>query len=186
MSYTATKYFSPRAFPFPAGIDNTQHLVHVSGNMVDCDTATEYTTGGVGSTSFEVTAFSAVGLVTFSAMKGVPLVNGQLVVVYNTGSNTNDGTYTVSGLDVFVGDSRNFRRCADPELGARRKRADFADRRRSRPDSIRTAGACDPDIHRNRRGLERGDFDGHVYDADRTAALAYGQRDDCGHDARGK
>ena len=98
MSYTATKYFSPRAFPFPAGFDNTQHLVWVRGNMVDCDTATEYTPGGVGSTSFEVTAFSAVGLVTFSAMKGVPLVNGQLVVVYNTSSNTNDGTYTVSNI----------------------------------------------------------------------------------------
>jgi hypothetical protein len=98
MAYTATKYFSPRAFPFPAGFDNTQKLLWLRGAMVDCDTATEYTPGGVGSTSFQVTAFSAVGLVTFDTMKGVPLVNGQTVVVYNTASNDNDGTYTVSQL----------------------------------------------------------------------------------------
>ena len=45
-----------------------------------------------------MTAFSAVGLVTYSALKGVPLVNGQKVVVYNTASNTNDGTYIVSAV----------------------------------------------------------------------------------------
>ena len=98
MSYTATKYFNPRAFAFPGGFDNTQHLVTVRGLMIDCDTATEYTPGGIGSTSFEVTAFSAVGLVTYSALKGMPLYNGQVVVIYNTSSNTNDGTYTVSAL----------------------------------------------------------------------------------------
>ncbi len=100
MSYTATKYFSPRAFPYPAGFDASggQHLVTIRGNLVDCDTATEYSVGGIGSTSFEVTAFSAVGLVTYTALKGVPLVNGQKVVLYNFASNTNDGTYIVSAV----------------------------------------------------------------------------------------
>jgi hypothetical protein len=73
-------------------------MAYIRGNLVDCDTATEYCPGGIGSSSFEVTAFSAVGLVTYSALKGDPLVNGQRVVVYNTASNTNDGTYIVSQL----------------------------------------------------------------------------------------
>ena len=98
MSYTATKFLIPRAFPYPAGFDNTQHLVWLRGNLVENDTSTEYSTGGIGSTSFEVTAFSAVGLVTYSALVGMPLINGQTVVVYNTSSNTNDGTYIVSAL----------------------------------------------------------------------------------------
>jgi hypothetical protein len=98
MSYTATKYFSPRPYAFPAGFENTQHLVTVRGPMVENDTSTMYSVGGIGSTSFEVTAFSAVGLVTYSALVGVPLINGQKVVVYNTASNTNDGTYIVSAI----------------------------------------------------------------------------------------
>jgi hypothetical protein len=98
MAYTATKYFNPRAFSFPSGVDNSQHLVAIRGNLVDCDTATEYSVGGIGSTSFEVTAFSAVGLVTYTALVGVPLVNGQKVVLYNFASNTNDGTYIVSAV----------------------------------------------------------------------------------------
>jgi hypothetical protein len=98
MSYTATKYLGVRPFPFPKGNDITQRRAIISGQLVDCDTATEYTPGGIGSSSFEVTAFSAVGLVTYSGLKGAPLVNGQLVVIYNTASNTNDGTYIVSQL----------------------------------------------------------------------------------------
>ena len=98
MSYTATKYLGVRPFPFPKGNDNTQRMAIIRGQLVDCDTATEYTPGGIGSSSFEVTAFSAVGLVTYSALKGAPLVNGQRVVVYATASNLNDGTYIVSQL----------------------------------------------------------------------------------------
>lgn len=98
MSYTATKYLSPRAFAFPGGFENTQHLLTVRGTMVENDTSTLYCTGGLGSTSFEVTAFSAVGLVTYTALVGVPLINGQKVVVFNTASNTNDGTYIVSAI----------------------------------------------------------------------------------------
>jgi hypothetical protein len=98
MSYTATKFLCPRIFPYPAGLDNTQHLAHIRGWLVENDTATEYSPGGIGSTSFEVTAFSAVGLVTYSGLKGMPLVNGQKVVIYGTATNTNDGTYIVSQL----------------------------------------------------------------------------------------
>lgn len=96
MAYTATKYLSPRAFGFPAGFDNTQKSVIIRGTLVDCDTATEYSIGGIGSSSFQVTAFSAVGLVTYNMLTGLPLQNGQKVVVYHTASNTNDGTYIVS------------------------------------------------------------------------------------------
>jgi hypothetical protein len=98
MAYTATKYFIPKAHDFPRGYDNTQKTTTFRGKMFDCDTATEYCPGGIGSTSFEVTAFSAVGLVTYALLKGMQLVNGQKVVIYNTGSNTNDGTYIVSQL----------------------------------------------------------------------------------------
>lgn len=98
MAYTATKFLLPRAFPFPKGIDNTQHLVYLRGSLVENDTATFYTTGGIGSTSFEVTAFSATGLVTYALLKGMPLINGQKVVLFNFASNTNDGTYIVSAI----------------------------------------------------------------------------------------
>jgi hypothetical protein len=98
MAYTATKYFTPKPFLYPRGSDNTQRNQVIRGQLLDCSTPTEYSVGGIGSSAFEVTAFSAVGLVTFSALLGVPLVNGQKVVIYNTSSNTNDGTYFVSGL----------------------------------------------------------------------------------------
>jgi hypothetical protein len=98
MAYTATKTLNPALFAFPSGVDNTEHTVILRGTLVENDTATEYVPGGVGSTAFQVTAFSAVGLVTYSSFKGVPLVNGQLVVIYNTASNTNDGTFTVSNV----------------------------------------------------------------------------------------
>jgi len=100
MSYTATKYLVPKAFPFPAGFDNSQKLIWLRGNLIENDTSTMYCPGGIGSTSFEVTAFSATGLVTYSALVGMPLYNGQIVVVYNTASNTNDGTYIVSALTL--------------------------------------------------------------------------------------
>lgn len=96
MSYTATKYLSPRALAFPGGFDNSQKMVTVRGTLVENDTATEYSTGGVGSTSFQVTAFSAVGLVTYNSLVGMPLYNGQLVVVF--GTTHNDGTYTVANV----------------------------------------------------------------------------------------
>lgn len=98
MSYTATKYLSPRAFAYPRGVDQTQRNTTLRGYMIENDTSTEYSVGGIGSSSFEVTAFSNVGLVTYSSLKGLPLINGQRVVVYNTSSNTNDGTYIVSQL----------------------------------------------------------------------------------------
>lgn len=98
MSYTATKTLQPRAFAFPAGFDQTAKLTAIRGTLVENDTATEYTTGGIGSSAFQVTAFSAVGLVTYSSLTGQPLYNGQKVVVFNTSSNTNDGTYIVSQL----------------------------------------------------------------------------------------
>lgn len=98
MAYTATKFLSVRPFPFPRGFDNTQRMYESLGNLVENDTATQYSVGGIGSTSFQVTAFSAVGLVTYSSLVGMPLVNGQRVVVYNTASNTNDGTFIVSAL----------------------------------------------------------------------------------------
>lgn len=98
MAYTATKTLQPRAYAFPRGFDNTQKTVIIRGTLVENDTSTEYSTGGIGSTSFEVTAFSSVGLVTYSSLVGLPLVNGQKVVVFNTASNTNDGTYIVSAL----------------------------------------------------------------------------------------
>ena len=97
-AYTATKFLSVKPYEYPKGQDNTQHRVIISGNLVENDTSTEYSVGGIGSSSFEVTAFSAVGLVTYSSLKGQALINGQLVVIYDTSSNTNDGTYTVSAL----------------------------------------------------------------------------------------
>jgi hypothetical protein len=98
MAYTATMYVSPFPNPYPRGADNTQRTSEFFGILAQNDTATQYSVGGVGSSAFEVTAFSAVGLVTYSALVGAPLVNGARVVVYNTASNTNDGTYIVSGL----------------------------------------------------------------------------------------
>jgi hypothetical protein len=98
MAYTATKYLTVVPYRFPNGLDQTQRSTTLRGQLIDCDTATMYTPGGIGSSSFQVTAFSAVGLVTFSLLKGCPLVNGQRVVVYNTASNTNDGTFTVSNI----------------------------------------------------------------------------------------
>ena len=98
MAYTATKYISPRVNPYPRGKDNTQRMVYLFGSLVENDTSTEYSVGGIGSSAFEVTAFSNVGLVTYSALVGQALVNGQRVVIYNTASNTNDGTYIVSQL----------------------------------------------------------------------------------------
>jgi hypothetical protein len=98
MAYTATKFWSVRPFPFPKGFDNDQKGVTIRGNLVDCSTPTEYTPGGIGSSSFEVTAFSATGLVTYSNLVGAPLVNGQRVVIFNTAGNDNDGTYVVSQL----------------------------------------------------------------------------------------
>lgn len=98
MAYTATKFLSPRAFAHPRGADNTQRNVVIRGYLIENDTSTEYSVGGIGSSSFEVTAFSNVGLVTYSSLKGLPLINGQRVVIYNTASNTNDGTYIVSQL----------------------------------------------------------------------------------------
>ena len=108
MSYTATKYLCPVPFAFPGGFDNTQHLVTVRGKMIENDTSTEYSPGGIGSTSFEVTAFSAVGLVTYSALVGVPLINGQKVVLYNFASNTNDGTYIVSAITTTSSSAGTF------------------------------------------------------------------------------
>lgn len=98
MAYTATKYLLPRPHPFPRGRDTTQSMSYSWGIMAENDTASNYAVGGVGSSSFQVTAFSAVGLVTYNTLVGLPLVNGQLVVVSNTASNTNDGTYKVSSL----------------------------------------------------------------------------------------
>ena len=98
MAYTATKYLSPKAYAFPNGFDQTAKTTIVRGVLLENDTSTEYSVGGIGSSSFEVTAFSNVGLVTFSALVGLPLINGQRVVVYNTASNTNDGTYIVSNI----------------------------------------------------------------------------------------
>lgn len=89
---------SPKAFAFPRGFDQTAKNTTIRGTLVENDTATEYSVGGIGSTAFEVTAFSSVGLVTYSNLLGLGLVNGQRVVVYNTASNTNDGTYIVSQL----------------------------------------------------------------------------------------
>jgi hypothetical protein len=97
MAYTATTYLSPVAFEYPLGNDITLRNQFIRGNLVMNNTS-EYSIGGIGSTSFEVTAFSSVGLVTYSSLVGAPLYNGQLVTVYNTSSNTNDGTYTVSAL----------------------------------------------------------------------------------------
>jgi hypothetical protein len=98
MAYTATKYFSIKPFAYPKGQDFAGRTLTLRGVLADCDTATEYTPGGIGSSSFEVTAFSAVGLVTYTALKGAPLFNGQRVVIFNTASNTNDGTFIVSQL----------------------------------------------------------------------------------------
>lgn len=98
MAYTATKYLSVVLNPYPRGNDNTQRMEYMWGSFVENDTSTNYAVGGIGSTSFQVTAFSAVGLVTYSTLVGVPLVNGQRVVISNTASNTNDGTYIVSAI----------------------------------------------------------------------------------------
>lgn len=98
MSYTATKYLSPKAFAFPCGFDQTAKNTTIRGTLIENDTATEYSPGGIGSTAFEVTAFSSVGLVTYSNLLGLALVNGQRVVIFNTASNTNDGTYIVSQI----------------------------------------------------------------------------------------
>lgn len=98
MSYTATKVIQPRLYPYPKGQDFAGRTFTLRGSLVENDTATEYAVGGVGQSAFEVTAFSAVGLVTYSNLKGLPLVNGQKATISNTGSNTNDGTYLISQL----------------------------------------------------------------------------------------
>lgn len=98
MSYTATKYVSPKPFEYPNGFANEDRTTIIRGALFENDTSTEYSVGGIGSSAFEVTAFSNVGLVTYSNLVGLQLVNGQTVVVYNTSGNTNDGTYIVSQL----------------------------------------------------------------------------------------
>jgi hypothetical protein len=114
MAFTATKFLSVRGFPYPLGQDSTQRSMIIRGSFVENDTSTEYSVGGIGSTSFEVTAFSSVGLVTYSSLKGAPLYNGQRVVVYNTSSNTNDGTYIVSAITATTTTSGTFIALAIP------------------------------------------------------------------------
>jgi hypothetical protein len=107
MAYTASKYFSIKPLPYPAGQDNAQRTSTLRGTLSDQSAdAINYTVGGVGSSSFQITAFSAVGLVTYNSLIGLPLQNGQKIVA--VGTTHNDGTYIVSKLTPATSVSGTF------------------------------------------------------------------------------
>lgn len=96
MSYTAQAPVAVVPFSFPQGNDITQYCQFVRGELSFGNAA--YTTGGLGSTGFQITDVSVAGVVTYSTLVGLPLQVGQKVVIFNTASNTNDGTYVVTAV----------------------------------------------------------------------------------------
>lgn len=96
MAYTATSTLAVIPFGYPRGVDNTQNCQYIRGNLVFSGGTGEYSVGGIGSTAFEVTDVTAGGVVTYSGLTGLPLVNGQTVVIVGTSTAGNSGTKIVS------------------------------------------------------------------------------------------
>jgi hypothetical protein len=96
MSYTATAVAAVVPFGYPRGLDITQNNQIVRGQLSLANAA--YNKGGLGSTGFQVTAVTVLGVVTYNQLVGLPLQVGQKVVIFNTASNTNDGTYTIASV----------------------------------------------------------------------------------------
>ena len=96
MSYTATQALIPQAFAAPRGVDNTQRNSIVRGVFVQNHEANYLTAIGMGCNTFEITAFSAVGLVTYETLLGQPLSVGMQFNV--DGTSDNDGNYTVASI----------------------------------------------------------------------------------------
>lgn len=108
MSYTATTFLNPIAFSNPRGSDFTQKNQIIRGNLFQNGAAANYSVGGIGSTSFEVTDVTAAGVVTYSNLVGLPLVNGQLVVIVSTTTAGNSGIKTISAVTVATSTTGTF------------------------------------------------------------------------------
>jgi hypothetical protein len=109
MSYTATTPVAPIPFSNPRGSDFTQKNQTIRGNLFQYGGTVEYAVGGVGSTSFEVTDITTLGVVTYSNLVGLPLVNGQKVVIGSVGpTGTNAGIKTISAVTVATASTGTF------------------------------------------------------------------------------
>src|SRR5208283_2731078 len=97
MAYTVSNYLSPVAFDFPRGYEISQKNQTVRGLLVQSE-GPGYTVGGIGSTIFEVTDITAAGVCTYSVLRGLPLVNGQLVTLLGATTAGNNGVKTISAV----------------------------------------------------------------------------------------
>jgi hypothetical protein len=98
MAYTSTSTLAVIPFNYPRGVDNTQNCQYIRGNLVFSGGTGEYSVGGIGSTSFEVTDVTALGVVTYASLTGQPLHNGQTVVIVSTTTAGNSGNKTISAV----------------------------------------------------------------------------------------
>jgi hypothetical protein len=97
MAYTVSNYLSPVPFGYPRGLDNTQQNQIVRGLLVQSQVP-GYMVGGIGSTIFEVTDVTALGVCTYSNLLGLQLVNGQLVTLLAATTSGNNGVKTISAV----------------------------------------------------------------------------------------
>ncbi len=82
MSYVTGSYVSVQPYDYPRGVDRTLFSQVLRGIVQPAGPVTlDYVTGGLGSNTFEVTAVSTAGVVTYSALLGVPLYSGQTVTL---------------------------------------------------------------------------------------------------------
>ena len=95
MSYVTGSYVSVQPYEYPRGVDRTLFNQVLRGIVQPAGPVTlDYVTGGLGSSTFEVTAVSTAGVATYSALLGVPLYSGQTVTLSTLTHNS--GTYTIS------------------------------------------------------------------------------------------
>jgi hypothetical protein len=97
MAYTVSNYLSPVLFDYPRGYEITQKTQVARGLLVQSETP-GYMVGGIGSTIFEVTDITAAGVCTYSNLRGLQLVNGQLVTLLGASTSGNNGVKTISNL----------------------------------------------------------------------------------------
>ncbi len=95
MAYVTGSYVSVQPYDYPRGVDRTLFSQVLRGIVQPAGPVTlDYVTGGLGSSTFEVTAVSTAGVATYSALLGVPLYSGQTVTLSTL--THNPGTYTIS------------------------------------------------------------------------------------------
>lgn len=108
MSYSATQLAEPRAFSYPVGVENTQHLVTIRGYIVeDSANAGNYALGGFGSSQFEVTDVTAAGVATYGSLSGLQLLNGQWIY-YSGSTHFPLGAYQISKVTPSSGTAGTF------------------------------------------------------------------------------